>query len=134
MKTKQILVVDDDNVMRSAISMALRRAGYKVLTAKDGEQALRIVEDRNDVSLSVDLMLTDLDMPILSGLELIDRLAFNGIFTPTVVMSASEDEQIVSEILGSNCDGYLKKPFELREMLERVDYILGEQVTAQDAS
>jgi len=108
-----ILVAEDDPGTRLSISDYLELAGYMVVSAEDGQQALAMIE-----KCSPHLIVTDVTMPNLDGYELIDRVRRQPAFRllPVIFLTArtQTDERIRGYQLG--CDAYLPKPFELREL------------------
>ena len=103
--TRHILVVDDHRGVRDALRLVLEAAAFRVTTAADGQQALaRIAAERPD------LVLTDLQMPALSGIELHARLRARLPALPVVFMS--EDPAVARLAAMHSADGYLAKPFE----------------------
>lgn len=109
-----ILVVDDEAPVLRTLKRNLSGYGYEVLTATDGVEALASVEENRP-----DLMLLDLNMPRLSGLEVCRRLRkWNQM--PIIVLSARGDEQQKVEALDLGADDYLTKPFGMSELLARI--------------
>ena len=109
-----ILVVDDEAPVLHTLKRNLSGHGYEVLTAADGVEALACVEENRP-----DLMLLDLNMPRLSGLEVCRRLRkWNQM--PIIVLSARGDEQQKVEALDLGADDYLTKPFGMSELLARI--------------
>ncbi|MDO3411833.1 response regulator transcription factor [Saccharibacillus sp. CPCC 101409] len=115
---KKVLVVDDEPGIRSAISYALRREGYEVETAADGEEALRRVEEFGPSVLVLDVM-----MPKMDGYEVCRRLE-NRSGIGIILLTVKNDmiDKIVGLELGA--DDYMTKPFEIREVLARVKALL----------
>lgn len=116
--TKKVLVVDDESAIVSAIAYALRREGYEVDTAGDGEEALRKVQ-----SFHPNVMVLDVMMPKLSGYDVARKLEDRddiGIILLTV------KNDIVDKIIGLElgADDYMTKPFEIRELLARIKALL----------
>ena len=112
MSAKHILVVDDEDVVRSLVSDVLSCAGFHVTSASDGAEALAmLLVNGGNASAPVDLLLTDVNMPGLSGLELINALKDKGMELPTLVMSATGGETLASEVESRGCAGLLTKPF-----------------------
>ncbi|EXG82821.1 response regulator transcription factor [Cryptosporangium arvum] len=114
-----LLVVDDDSRVRTVVSWQLESEGYAVQVAADGATAWRrIVEQRPD------LVVLDLSLPGLSGLDLLRRLRENGDRTPVVVLSgrSGEGDRILGLDLGA--DDYLVKPFSPGELAARVRSVL----------
>ena len=120
--TCRLLVVEDDDSIRETVGEALRSEGYEVLTSADGLAALNLVMAAT--SDPVDLIVLDLMLPGLSGLDFCRELRrFNNI-TPILVISArdSETDRVLGLELGA--DDYLVKPFGLRELVARCRALL----------
>jgi len=117
-----ILVVEDDRTLRQALVFNLEREGYDVRSAVDGEQALAAARDGG-----LDLMLLDLMLPGMSGLEVLRTMRAEGIDTPVVILSAkgSEVDRVVGLKVGA--DDYVSKPFSRPELLARVESVLRRQ-------
>ena len=112
---RTVLVVDDDPFIRTLLVAGLQEAGYRVVTADDGQQALdQIRRERPDV------VLLDLMMPKLDGYSVarIIRLQDDTRRLPIIVLSA--DVRAPQKLNGVRIDGYLSKPFDLDEVLARV--------------
>ena len=108
-----ILVVDDDLGTRLSISDYLELSGYKVMTAKDGQEALNILEKYH-----LDLIVTDIVMPRMNGYELVRQLRQKPSWRLLPVILLTGRTKTQERILGykSGCDLYLPKPFELEEL------------------
>lgn len=116
--SQHILVVDDDLAIRQAITMILESEDYEVATAADGVEALdRIAELRPAV------VLLDLQMPVLTGWDVMTRLREEGATVPVVVMTAGYRAQ--AEAAAHKAAGYLAKPFELDDVLSVVGRLTG---------
>ena len=113
------LVVDDDVTVRDVVSRYLDRAGYRVDLAGDGEAALRAVADRLP-----DVVVLDLMLPRLGGLEVCRRLRRESIDVPIVMLTAlgEEEDRVLGLELGA--DDYVTKPFSPRELVLRVASVL----------
>jgi len=124
------LVVDDDTTVRDVVHRYLDRAGYRVLLAGDGEQALRVVAEK-----SPDVVVLDLMLPRLGGLEVCRRLRRDAERVPIVVLTAlgEEEDRVLGLELGA--DDYLTKPFSPRELVLRVASVLrrSRELPARDA-
>lgn len=125
MPAKHILVVDDDEGVRMLVTDVLSREGFQVTAVTDGAEALALFERQKRDTMHFDLLLTDLDMPRLSGLRLVDALHAQGLTLPTLVMSAKHDAQLMSEVAARGCKGMLRKPFSVQELRRRVNHALG---------
>jgi len=110
-------VVDDDKRIRQALERALRSENYEVITAADGMQALQM-------SNQVDLMVLDLTMPQLGGIEVCRRLRSQGSELPILLLTARHQTEHRVLGLDSGADDYLAKPFALDELLARIRALL----------
>ncbi len=115
----RLLVADDDPDVRDSLSRALRYAGYQVTTAVHGADALDSV-----ARAPVDLIVLDVLMPILDGLDACRRLRERGDATPVLVLTARDAVQDRVAGLEAGADDYLVKPFALSELLARVRALL----------
>jgi DNA-binding response OmpR family regulator len=114
-----ILVIDDDDGLRDTIGLMLENESYRPLLVGDGAKGL-------DTALSAkpDLILVDLRMPGLSGVEVCKRLRASGAQTPVIVLSAMGDELDKVLLLEIGADDYVVKPFGTRELLARIRALL----------
>ncbi len=111
-----ILVIDDEEQVRMIFQMALAQAGYRVLTAESGQHGLRLFQHQE-----VDLVLVDIFMPEMDGLELIQRLRASRPTSKIIAVSGGSwewDYLDSAKHLGAN--DTLKKPFSLQELLDVV--------------
>lgn len=116
---RNILIVEDDYVMRHVIKRTIIEIGVKVKKlheAVNGQQGLEILKYHN-----IDLMFTDIHMPIMDGLEMLahmrENLGFKHI--PAVVISSEKDDQLVRALSDSGL-GYVHKPFEMQTLEEQI--------------
>ncbi len=115
----RILVVDDERAARDALRRALRLEGYEVELASDGEEALALHRQQEP-----DLILLDVLMPRLDGLDTCRRLRASGDTTPVLILTARVEVEDRVEGLDAGADDYLTKPFALDELLARVRALL----------
>jgi two-component system chemotaxis response regulator CheY len=120
MNSLRVLIVDDSFVMRKMIEHALRAAGIQiqeVIGASDGLEALGILKDR-----TVDLVLCDINMPVMNGLELLQRLCAGGIArgTPIVMITTEGGESEVVQALAYGASGYIRKPFAADQIRDQI--------------
>lgn len=113
-----IALVDDDRNILTSVSMTLEAEGFKVLTYKDGEEALREIT-RNPPDLAV----LDIKMPRMDGMELLDELRKRSEI-PVIFLTSKDDE--IDEAMGlrMGADDYIKKPFSQRLLIERIRAVL----------
>lgn len=119
--SRRILVVEDEADLLEAVSFALKKDGLKPIPAKNGEEALRLVEER-----SPDLVLLDLMLPGLDGLEVCRRLRSTEKTAriPIIMVTAKAEETDAIIGLGVGADDYIRKPFGLQELVARVRAVL----------
>jgi len=111
---KKILVVDDEPQIIRVLRHILSAHGYAARTAEDGEAALEIFRE-----WPPDLVLTDLQMPNMNGLELCRRLREDS-SVPIVILSVRNDEKVIVEALDAGADDYVTKPFGTDVLLARL--------------
>ncbi len=118
MANTQILVADDEKSIRLTVSQALASQGYEVATATDGTMALEKIK-----SLSVDLLLLDINMPGMDGIEVLKKATTQQPSLKVVMISAHGSVDNAVEAMKLGAVDYLQKPFtpsELRELVQRV--------------
>lgn len=114
-KKKKVLVVEDDNGIRLAISSILERQGYTVTNAVDGVQALEQVD-------KADLVLLDIFLPKITGDEFLRRVRSKGNMVPVVLMSAAMGEAEAMECFKEfKVVDYVAKPFRTKDLVEKVN-------------
>lgn len=122
----RILLAEDDAEMRALVSGDLRRAGYSVVECADGAALLRRLdaESRTEGS-GVDLVIADVRMPELTGLEVLERMRGVDPFTPYIVVTAfgSPETRRLAEHLGAIA--VLDKPFEIKDLLRLIEDAIG---------
>jgi PAS domain S-box-containing protein len=131
-----VLLVDDDDGVRTTISRQLMRLGYHVISAADGFEALDLVErslelqDRGSRD-AIDLVLLDLTMPRMDGAETFDKLHAIAPDLPVVLCSGYSDEELRTRFEGKAIAGYLCKPFEIRVLRTAVREALETTASAE---
>src|ERR687896_1330341 len=113
-----VLIVDDNPDILLLLETNLRRAGFGIVKAGDGEMALRAIqEDRPDV------VLLDLMMPVLDGWGVLERLVGKAA-PPIIIISAATSQTNVDRAYEMGAVGYITKPFSLAEMVEKISQVL----------
>ena len=125
MKPACVLIVDDSSVMRKIVGRSLNQAGVEIkelFEASNGSEALTIAKDK-----SLDLILSDINMPVMDGLEFVKQL--RGIEAaqkiPVIMVTTEAGEAHVVQALSSGASGYIRKPFTPEQIKERVIPLLG---------
>jgi two-component system alkaline phosphatase synthesis response regulator PhoP len=121
MEAKRILVADDETHILNVVSMKLRNAGYDVVTARDGQEALEAA-----MAEPPDLIITDYHMPQLSGLELCQRLKSQASTSqiPAIMLTARGYDLLPADTASSGILRLLSKPFSPRQLLTAVNEVL----------
>ena len=119
------LIVDDSSVMRKIVERSLRQSGLEigsVLEAGNGVEDLALLAQN-----SVDLILCDINMPVMDGLELVKQLAAvkNAKGVPVVMITTEGSESSVVQALSAGARGYIRKPFTAEQVKEHVIPLLG---------
>jgi two-component system, OmpR family, alkaline phosphatase synthesis response regulator PhoP len=116
---QRVLVVEDEKSIRTLVEYTLTQAGFQVFTADNGLDVSRLVQDKQP-----HIMILDLMIPGINGMEVCQRLRREGVTTPVIMLTARDEE--VDRILGleMGADDYVTKPFSPRELLARVRAVL----------
>jgi two-component system, chemotaxis family, chemotaxis protein CheY len=122
------LIVDDSSVMRKIVERSLRQAGIeleKVVEASNGAEALGALNEN-----PVDLILCDINMPVMDGLEFVRQVGSveNGKGVPVVMITTEGSESHVVQALSAGARGYIRKPFTPEQVKEHVLPVLGAKV------
>lgn len=121
----KVLIVDDSSVMRKIVERALRQAGLELTEVREASNGAEALAEAQKVSL--DIIFTDINMPVMDGLEFLKNLASiepaKGV--PVVMITTEGSEARVVEALSAGAKGYLRKPFTPEQVKERVAPLLG---------
>ena len=120
--TKTILAVDDSDSLRKMVVFSLEQAGYNVVQAVDGLDGLEKAKEK-----TVDLVLTDHNMPVMDGLSLIKKLRELGSYqsVPILMLTTESSAEMKMEGRAAGATGWLVKPFHPERLLDVVQKVLG---------
>ena len=120
---RTVLVVDDNEDIRSLLDAVLGLSGYDVVLAEDGDQAMRLLVD---VHLAPDLAILDVEMPELSGWEVLRGIRANPETAdlPVIVCSVRGSADDIDRGRALGCDGYMQKPFDIDDLLAEVGEVI----------
>ena len=129
---KNLLVVEDDSGLRRYFVILLEQMGYNVTSSPNGADALSLLTKENDFHL----VITDLNMPIMTGIEMIEEIGKKGINIPVCAVSGLNDDTIITKLKELGCKDFLRKPVSCSELTQRVRAILerGENSRCQKSS
>ncbi|MBF0569430.1 MAG: response regulator [Candidatus Omnitrophica bacterium] len=111
----EILIVDDEPRLLRVLRLGLPEHGFNVLTAANGQEALKILFDKH-----IDIVVTDMRMPVMDGVELIYEMERLGIRLPIVVTTAHADVDTAVKTLKHGACDYIRKPFSVEELVQSV--------------
>lgn len=114
-----IMIIDDEAGVRELLADALKLAGFETVTAADAMVAQTLLR-----TTKPDLLIVDINMPLMDGFEFIERIRGNGDNTPALMLSARGDRADITRGLTIGADDYVTKPFGLEELVLRVRAIL----------
>jgi len=122
MPAKRILLADDEEDIKTVVTMFLESQGYEVLTAFDGLDALEKARTEKP-----DLILLDIMMPVLDGFEVCKRLKEDAATgnIPILILSAAAHVESVNRGLRAGAKDYIVKPFEPEKLLEKIEQVIG---------
>lgn len=129
MAKRVILVVEDDATLRRILRDVLMIKGYEVLVAEDGEEGCRLFSEHD-----VDLVIADVMMPRIDGFEMVRRMREKGTKTQFIFLSALDSAEDVVEGFRSGGHDYLRKPFDMNELMVRVESLLSRLEVRQSIS
>ncbi len=116
---KQILIIDDEPLVRKSLSYHLKKAGFDIIEADSGASAINLV-----LEYDINLIICDLTLPDINGIELIKKIKNKKKQVPILVLSGCADDEIIDNVIRSGASGYLEKPFLKKNLLSCVEKIL----------
>ncbi len=121
---KHILLVDDEEPIRLSMKMGLEGDGLEITEALNGCDALDLIKAREGTEEEISLIITDLHMPIMGGMELIDGARKLERRIPILVITGFGDKEILVQLIRKGVDDFIDKPFRVNELREKVERIL----------
>ena len=116
-----VLLVEDEDLVRGTIARILRRQGYQVLTAEHGGEGIRVASEHAG---PIDVIITDVMMPEMSGLEFVDRIAVSRPAARILFMSGYSDDDVLIKEVGSRPHAFIQKPFAVEDLTRKVRELL----------
>ncbi len=111
----KILLLEDDILLSDLISTHLKEQNYEVDSFDDGKEALENIENKK-----YDMFIFDINVPKISGLDLLKEIRDYELSIPTIMITAYQDTQHLKKGFTYGCDDYIKKPFDLEELSQRI--------------
>jgi DNA-binding response OmpR family regulator len=125
--SQHVLIAEDEPSTQRSLAFILTGRGFRVSCADNGLEALRKLRDFRSSDDGVDLLLLDIRMPEMSGIELLDELEREGTPVPTIVMTGFGDRNTLTSLVSRGCLGYLDKPFDPEQVLVAVQSAMDRQ-------
>jgi DNA-binding response OmpR family regulator len=118
--SKKIVLAEDNSILSLLLKFKLEKEGYKLLIAGNGKEAINLIEEHNP-----DMILTDIMMPFVSGLEVISHVRNKlDLLTPIVVFSSAGQEEMVLNAFNLGATDFMSKPFSPNELIIRTKRLL----------
>lgn len=119
---KTILAVDDSGSLRQMVAFSLKAAGYDVISAVDGQDGLNKAKEK-----TVDLVLTDQNMPVMDGLTMITNLRSLASYqkVPILMLTTESSDEMKAKGKAAGANGWLVKPFDPKRLIEVVQKVIG---------
>ncbi|MDD3374625.1 MAG: response regulator transcription factor [Candidatus Omnitrophica bacterium] len=117
----KILIVEDDVDLATVLQMNLVSKGFEVFVAHDAIQGTSLAHNKNP-----DLIILDINLPAGGGLAILRnvKMSINTKLIPVIILSGTEDEQLIHEVLHGGVEDYIKKPYDLEDLCKRINHIL----------
>lgn len=118
--SKYIMVIDDSPTIRVSVELALKQLGFMIKQAENGQDALDKISEIKDSGDEVVLCLSDINMPVLNGIEFITEFRKNDKFTPVVVLTTEAEKEIIQKGKEAGASGWIIKPFQAEDLINVV--------------
>lgn len=115
----KILIVDDEEMSIKLIEMQLLKDNHEILTSTDGRDAIDIIKNEQP-----DLVISDIMMPFMSGLELLEIIKAENKKIPVILVSALDDVEVVQTAIGMGADDFIIKPVKMDELALRIHRVM----------
>ena len=116
----RVLVIDDEADVRKSVTMALTKSGYEVIEAEDGQQAIGMINS-GDNPLAVDVIICDIRMPNVNGIEAVSYFRAQYPSRPVLVLTGFPDIQLATSLMKQGVVDYLVKPIEREKLAAAVE-------------
>ncbi len=124
MNDKRILLVEDDAPLVHSLTFTLKRHNYGVLATRSAKQALEFVINAHCIGKPYDLLISDIQLPDMTGKELVDVLVANNVLPPTLIMTAFGTKELFADLKAKGVRECLDKPFDIYEFVSHVSQLL----------
>ena len=117
---RYIMVIDDSPTIRISVELALKGVGFPVMQADNGENALEKIDEIISSGSEVALCISDINMPVMGGIEFISEFRKRDKFTPVVVLTTESEKGMIEKGKNAGASGWIIKPFQADELINVV--------------
>ena len=128
----KILIIDDEEEVREVLALHLKKGGFETVEAKDGAEAIQLMKKGSNL-VNVGLIICDIRMPKINGVEAIDFLRQNAASIPILVVTGYPDTELAVSLIGKGVKDYLVKPVSKEKLLKTVSRFFSEEQAFQYA-
>jgi two-component system, chemotaxis family, chemotaxis protein CheY len=128
----KVLIIDDEEEVREVLALHLKKGGFEAIEAKDGAEAIQLMKKGSNL-VNVGLIICDIRMPKVNGVEAIDFLRENAASVPILVVTGYPDTELAVSLIGKGVKDYLVKPVSKEKLLKTVSRIFSEEQDFQYA-
>jgi len=121
---KRILIADDEVTLLQTMAFTLKRKGFETVIVNNGNTAINKIKETYSNNESYDLIITDIQMPGMSGLQLIEKINALDITVPILAISGYGNMSLVVDLMRAGCKDYLDKPFSMQEFINHITELL----------
>ena len=121
---KKIIIADDETETVRTVSFILSGFGYSTICTDNGLKALDALQQCRESGDDVRLLITDINMPFMNGLELVEKVKAEYPLLPVIAITGFGDKNLVMDLLAKGCDGYIEKPFDDTELLKKIEMVM----------
>ncbi len=118
---KKIMIVDDSKTIRQQVSFTLTKGGYEVIEAEDGQDGI----DKLKANADVAMVISDVNMPNMNGLEMVEKLKSDGNTVPVIMLTTEGASDLIQRAKEAGAKGWLVKPFQPDQLVAAVSKIAG---------
>jgi len=127
----RILIAEDEDDIRILIQMILKSKNFDVSVVSNGEEAIKAIRETNDTATPYDILITDIQMPKMNGLELLREIKEQGYDISVLVMTGFGDKNMIVELMKIGCSNYIDKPFTEDDLSRTVSEIITDRHKAK---
>jgi DNA-binding response OmpR family regulator len=121
----KVLIVDDEEMAIKMVELQMRADGYEVYTSNDGREAVELLKEHEP-----DLVISDIMMPFMSGLELLELIKSEKKKIPVILISALDDVEVIQTAIGMGADDFVIKPVNMDELSLRIQRVMANNSNA----